>query len=561
MTGKRSRRRKTTSGRSQSPPARDERTVPTATDAVATKPGQPASVRALFAPFTRWHVLALTAILLLGLALRWPGVHTGLPYQLHPDESVWFLAAAHISHGGEINAALAETSPVYKIAYSYPPLQIRFLALQRWLLETIWGPDLPSATFFVVGRSLNVLLNLVGIILVCLIAALLSDPLAGLLAAAFLAVNPAFIAHSYYAIADTPVMTLVMLCVLLSLLAALFPRRWYALAGVVVGLLAVATKYNVFVVVLLPLYVMVRYLYREPRQLARNLIPAALLIGGAFWLLAARYHMFDIVNAPYSPTGSIFQKSNIFSLVSAGPNLAVVVPAIGGALTLGIITGGLILLAADARLKARVWWEGLGALVAFGALFFIVMSLFAFSGLRHFVPLIAALAAVWAVTLWAIVRFCADRIPALRRWTVAVACGVGVLLLLPGLLDAAHQATVVARKDTRAITADWFIAHVPEGGLIVVEYDAVEFLPDYGGYPGPQVFQPAVVESIVRIPIEEYRKAGVRYLVADERAEAKGGYFAFPDDPDFNAHVELVLDIPNEGRPGPARRIFAIKDE
>jgi len=34
-----------------------------------------------------------------------------------------------------------------------------------------------------------------------------------------------------------------------------------------------------------------------------------------------------------------------------------------------------------------------------------------------------------------------------------------------------------------------------------------------------------------------------------------------PDDPDFNAHVELVLDIPNEGRPGPARRIFAIKDE
>lgn len=488
-------------------------------------------------------------------------MHTGLPYQLHPDESVWFLAAEQISHGGEISAALAETSSVYKIAYSYPPLQIRFLAWQRWLLEKVWGPDLPSPTFFVVARSLNVVVDLIGVILVCLITSLLADPLAGLLAAAFLAVNPTFIAHSYYAIADTPVMTLVMLCVLLSLLAARFPRRWYALAGLVVGLLAVATKYNVFVVVLLPLYVMLRYLYRDLCQLARNLIPAALLICGAFWLLAARYHMFDIVNAPYSPTGSIFQKSNIFSLVSAGPNLAVVVPAAGGLITLGIVTGGLVLIAADERLKASVWWEGVGTLITFGFLFFVVMSLFEFSGIRHFVPLIATVAAVWAAALWSIVRFCADRLPALSRWTAAVVSLACVLLLLPSLRDALHEATVVSRRDTRAITADWFIANVPEGGTIAVEYDAVEFLPDYGGYPGPQVFQPAVVESIVRIPVEEYRQAGVRYLVADERAASKGGYFASPDNPDFNAGVEMVLDVPNEGRPGPARRIFAIKDE
>ncbi|MDH7474566.1 MAG: glycosyltransferase family 39 protein [Anaerolineae bacterium] len=356
------------------------------------------------------------------------------------------------------------------------------------------------------------MLNLLGIVLVCLVATLLADPLAGLLAAAFLAVNPTFIAHSYYAIADTPVMTLVMLCVLLSLLAARFPRRWYALAGVVVGLLAVATKYNVFVVVLLPLYVMGRYLYRDLRQLARNLIPAALLIGGTFWLLATRYHMFDIVNAPYSPTGSLFQKSNVFSLVSAGPNLAAVVPATGGLITLGIVAGGLVLLAADERLKARVWWEGIGMLIAFGFLFFVIMSLFEFSGVRHFVPLIAAMAAVWAVALRSIIQFCADRVPALPRWTAAIAGLACVLLLLPGFLDALHEARVISRKDTRAITADWFIANVPEGGIIAVEYDAVEFLPDYGGYPGPQVFQPAVVESILHIPIAEYRQACVTWL-------------------------------------------------
>lgn len=553
MSKKRAHRKKSVSQHPQAV------SVPTGVGSAASD--QPTSVRALFASCTQWHVLVLVVILLLGLALRWSGVHTGLPYQLHPDESVWFLAAAHISHGGEINAALAEASPVYKIAYSYPPLQIRFLAWQRWLLETIWGPDLPSATFFVVGRSLTVLLNLVGIALVCLVTTLLADPLAGLLAAAFLAVNPTFIAHSYYAIADTPVMTLVMLCVLLSLLAARFPRHWYALAGVIVGLLAVATKYNVFVVVLLPLYVMGRYLYHDFRQLARNLIPAALLIGGASWLLAARYHMFDIVNVPYSPTGSIFQKSNIFSLVSAGPNLAAIVPAVGGPLTMGIIIGGLVLLAADTRLRAGIWWESIGVLVAFVVVFFIIMSLFEFSGIRHFLPLIAMMAAVWAATLWSIVRFCADRVAVLSRRTAAVAGLACVLLLLPGLRDALREARVISRKDTRAITADWFIANVPEGGIIAVEYDAVEFLPDYGGYPGPQVFQPAVVESIVRIPIGEYRKAGVRYLVADERAVSKGGYFAFPDDPDFNAQVELVLDIPNEGRPGPARRIFAIKDE
>ncbi|MDY7041085.1 MAG: glycosyltransferase family 39 protein [Chloroflexota bacterium] len=553
MTKKRSRRKKPVSQHPQSP-------VPKAATSEA-EPEQPTSVRALFSALTRWHGLALVAILLLGLALRLPGVNADLPYQLHPDESVWFLAATQISHGVEINAELAEAYSVYKIAYSYPPVQIRFLALQRWLLEAIWGPDLASATFFAVGRSLNVILSLVGIILVFLIATLLSNPVAGLLAAAFLAVNPTFIGHSYYAIADTPVMTLSMLCVLLSLLAARFPRRWYAWGGLVVGLLAVATKYNVFVVVLLPLYVMIRYLYRELRRLAWNLIPAALCIGGTFWLLATRYHMFDIVNVPYSPTGSLFEKSNIFSLVSAGPNLEVLVPAIGGPLTLGIIVVGLVLLAADAQLKIHVWWEGVGMLVAYGVLFFLVMALFVFSGIRHFVPLIASLAAVWAVALWSIVRFCADRVPALSRWMAAVAGLACLLLLVPGFLEASKQATVVARKDTRAVTADWFIANVPEGGIVVVEYDAVEFLPDYGGYPGPQVFQPVVAESIVRIPVGEYRKAGVRYLVADERAASKGGYFAFSNNPDFNAHFELVLDIPNEGRPGPARRIFEIKDE
>lgn len=497
-------------------------------------------------------------LLLVSLLLRFPGIVWGLPYQLHPDESVWFLSAWQIATYGSITEEMAAASSVSKIGYSYPPLQIRFMVLQRKIIEALQGPDTPQQAYFRVARTFNVLEGVLNVALVFAIATLLANPTAGLLAALFLATNPFSAEHAHIATADTQVTSLALLALLTSLLALRMKRPWLAQLGLAFSLLAVMAKYNIVPIVGVPLYVLVRLTYRDRKSLIQHAALALLLVGGSFWLLATRYHMFDIVNAPYSPTGSMLEKQNRLSFPSLQQNAQVVVEGLGGYFPLFVILAGLIVLAANPQLSQEKMFVGLFLVLAFAVAFLLVMSLFTFSGIRHFVPMVACLSVLWGIGLSALVRLLLRGLPGLRIDFSVAAVIVAVLLVVPYGLQAVAHLQEVTQKDTRAITADWFIANAPDSAGIAVEYDAVEFMPEYGGFPGPKHFQPVVVQSLFQHPLEQYRQAGIRYLVADERARGNGGYFSDPDNSAFTAGVRMVLDIPNSHNPGPRRIVFEL---
>jgi tetratricopeptide (TPR) repeat protein len=95
--------------------------------------------------------------------------------------------------------------------------------------------------------------------------------------------------------------------------------------------------------------------------------------------------------------------------------------------------------------------------------------------------------------------------------------------------------------------------------VVAVEYDAVELLPEYGGFPGPKRFQPLVLNSLFQVSLQEYHRTGVLYLVADSRAKEGGGFFSDPNNSDFLNGVTVVQSFSGQEYAGPDRIIFELK--
>jgi hypothetical protein len=78
-------------------------------------------------------------------------------------------------------------------------------------------------------------------------------------------------------------------------------------------------------------------------------------------------------------------------------------------------------------------------------------------------PFVCLLAAICAVTL---VTAATRRAPGLRPMLAAL---VAVGLCGQGLVYSVHEGRVLSREDTRGLTRDWLVEHVPAGTRIVVE--------------------------------------------------------------------------------------------
>jgi 4-amino-4-deoxy-L-arabinose transferase-like glycosyltransferase len=473
-------------------------------------------------------------VLLVAAALRLPGIRFGLPAQLHPDEPFLFASARQLRSGGAIT---------HRIGASYPPLYVRLLAVQQSLAAAIAGAEPRDPTLFVLGRGLTLLLSLIGVGLGYALARDLAGAAAGLWAAALLAVNPVLVEHARYMTVDTGVTVLVLATFLLALRGLDRPGP-SSVAAFLVGLLAVATKYNAVLVLLVPLYVQVRGCGANRRCLARQLAlsgAAALLV---FWLLATRYQMFQSLHVPYTISGRFLEKEHAFALLSLGDNVRALLFGAAGALP--AIAAGLLV---SPRLPASLY-QKLGLVAAWLAAYILLMSLFPFAGVRQLLPGIA-LASVVAGVLVSAGLAGASRTGTARWRDPLLTAGAVVVLLLPPAARAAAAARILMRDDTRLQTVDWFRRHAVPGSVVLVEYDAVEFLTGDDGRPLP--FRPVVVPSLRDLDAASRQAGEARYLVADGRA--RGGYFDGPRGP-LRGFV-LQAALPSHGRPGPERAIFA----
>src|SRR5204862_6951446 len=93
--------------------------------------------------------------------------------------------------------------------------------------------------------------------------------------------------------------------------------------------------------------------------------------------------------------------------------------------------------------------------------------------LMPIMPILCLLAALFVLELAGALRGVAQRhvrSAPLRRlaWSLAGACLAGALLL-QGLVHSVHGGLVLSRTDTRTLTREWMLAHIPARSPIVVE--------------------------------------------------------------------------------------------
>jgi Dolichyl-phosphate-mannose-protein mannosyltransferase len=416
------------------------------------------------------------------LALRLWGIAQGLPYAYNSDENAHFAprAVRMFEHG---------LNPEY---FANPPA---FTYLLHALYAVWFGGGagarqafaLHPTEVFVLARVAAALLGTAAVWLLYLVGARLFGRGVGLLAAALLAVAflPVFYAH--LALNDVPTLAPLTLS-LLGTAGVLRKgrRRDYLLAGVGLGV-GCATKYTAGIV-LLPLLAAAGAQYLERAPGAGRRVAGGLLLAGAAalagFLLANPYAAIDFtrfhaeLNHQSQLSGEAQGKLGaghtggvryyLWSL-TWGLGWVPALAALGGALTVW-------------RRDRRLGW----LLVPAPLLFLAFMGLqgrYFGRWLLPIFPIVCLLAAYFALALVTPVVNRAQRRQDRRieertggreegrgpRLGIALTVLAIVALCAQGLVYSVHSDRVLSRADTRTLTREWMVAHIPAGARIVAE--------------------------------------------------------------------------------------------
>lgn len=415
----------------------------------------------------RW--LAPAALLAGALGLRLWGIAQGLPYAYNSDENAHFAPKAIAMFSGGLN-------PHY---FANPPA---FTYLLHGLYAVWFGGGAAArhaltahpTEVFLLGRIVAALLGTVAVWLLYLTGARLFGRAVGLLAGALEAVAflPVFYAH--LALNDVPTLAPLTLSLLgASGVLRKGRKRDYALAGIGLGL-GCASKYTAGIVVA-PLLAAAACQYLDaPRERAR--VAGGLALAGALalasFLIANPYALLDLnafraeLNHQSQLSGEAQGKLGagheggvryyLWSL-TWGLGWLPALAAFGGALSIW-------------RHERRLGW----LLVPAPLLFLAFMGLqgrYFGRWLLPIFPIVCLLAAFFAVQVaeWLSTRG-KDRFWGRGRGPrIAVLTLAAVALCAQGLVYSVHSDLVLSRADTRTLTREWMVAHIPAGTKIVAE--------------------------------------------------------------------------------------------
>jgi hypothetical protein len=412
-------------------------------------------------PRRQWHIPALCGLLVLTLVLRLWGIKQGLPYSYNVDEATHFVPRAVSFFSQDLNPHYFLNPP----AYSY----LLHIVFELWFgsADAVTRAYTTNPTeVYVVARVLAAVLGTLSVLFTYLAATRFFNRTVGLLAAAIFGLSFLPIFYSHLALNDVP--TLAPVALSLFGAAGVMRRgrlRDYLIAGAGVGL-AAATKYTggITLACLLAAFVCDGAggeFWGATRRLA-----AALAIGLLAFVLANPYAVLDFhaftsgVSAQASLAAGedpvklgTTQGSGITYYIwtfSWGFGLAPALAAIGGA--------GLLLV----RRRLAMALVLLPGPIAF-LIFMGDQQRFFGRWLMPIFPILAIIGAYGAVEL---VRWLArvKRIPASLAGAVAAA-----LLLTQGLVSVLHNDAVLSRPDTRNLTRNWMVGHVPAGAKVVIE--------------------------------------------------------------------------------------------
>lgn len=482
-----------------------------------------------------WPV-ALGAVTLVGVALRWYGLDFGLPYVPHPDEPAVVNIAQRMLVTGDLDPH----------RFVYPSFFINLQAL-TYVGQLLWGfargeygavRDLPASTdvittapgIFLWGRTLTVLLASGAIVAIYGAGKLLYGRRTGLLAALLLAFAPATIADAHLITVDVPAASFTALAFywIIALYRAPLTERkelpWWPVirAGIGVGL-ATATKYNAVIVVAPLLLVPVLRGGRAPWRVW-------LLAGASSVLTFLATTPFALRDLPvflddtagvithYKFTGHPgFEGANNWLYYTTYLWQTAPVP-------FGLALGGLLVMAFRHR--------GSDLLVLpFPLLYFGGMSGLRVNFTRNLLPLDPFLALAGAVMLLELARCAAASVARVRRWRLPLrrfnlaASSLLTLVMLPVALvqpawTAARLDLLRATPDSRVVAFRWMQTNLSAQSLWLVQ------LPPQQVFRQSNAVSSADLGPISRQPPEWYPAHGFSYLLLN-----RGDYGPFIDDP------------------------------
>ena len=466
----------------------------------------------------RWTWAGLAVVLAGGLGLRVWGIEQGLPYPYNADEADHFVPhAIEMFEKHTLNPHYFANPPAYTylLHYLYAIAYGGAAGVQHALA-------MHPGEVYTLGRATAAVLGTLALWLLYLTGSRLAGRGVGLLAAAIEAVAflPVFYAH--LALNDVPTLAPLTLCLLGTAGVLRNGRlREYLIAGIGLGL-ACATKYTAGIV-LLPLLAAVAARYLDTSiELRSSARAAARVLAGLALAGLAAIAAFLIAN-PYAALDyTAFHNELVHqSTLSAEAQGKLGAPKGGGLeYYLWTLTWGLGWAPALAALGGAlsVWgrervlgWVLVPAPIVYLA-FMGAEGRYFGRWLLPIFPILCLLAAMFALQLVDRIARRADRcargrdsgvsgdlghpstgssIPAglraaapsrrlrpkpgdTRLWgaspfRLALTTVLVAVLLAQGLVYSIHSGKTLARADTRNLTREWMVAHIPPGAKIVAE--------------------------------------------------------------------------------------------
>lgn len=504
-------------------------------------------------------VAALGVILIVGGLLRWLGLRWGDPYVYHPDE--WMIARHAM--------AMVATSDWNLHAFPYPSLlfevQAGLVALmhgagfshlafgQPWLYE---GEFLPAQfPYILAGRRLVALTGIATILVVFETGRRLVGLAGGLAAAAIIAVLPLAVEHAHYLTTDVPVAFLCAVCALATMIAVQSRRmRWWILAGLAAGR-AGSTKWNGLLVVGVPVLAYVLARLGEPPSRSGILGRESAVALGTI-LVAAAVGLIVATPAIVLASNEVVEGLSFVARVYAVPDPRQTEGTV--AFLLGALVRGFGLLLAWCLIGTvvvvhRAWSDprmrGAVAIPAFIVAYLVVASLPPRHYERNLLPIVPYLAISGGIATAALL----DRARTGLAWGTTrprLAAGLVAICFAACLVPAASASfeitNALRQPETRLIARAWMLDHVPERTMIAREVYTPQF--------DPSEFRLAGSYFLFQHTLEEYRAAGVRYVIASSRTF--GRFVDMPAATEESAFYRALFALPEVFRvdPGPGRR-------
>jgi hypothetical protein len=387
----------------------------------------------------------LGLILLLATVLRLWSIDHGLPYSYNLDERAHFVPHAVAMTSGDLNPGYFINPPLLTYLLAAYLSVIHLGGVEQWFASD------PTAVF-TAARIVSVVFGVATVAATYAAGRAWFGRTAGLVAATIIAVAFLPVFYSRLALNDGPGMLPCALTLWCSAIVLRTGSRKALLAGGAAVGAAASFKYSNGAIVV----ALIAAAFLSPltaRQALKGLVFAGLIA------LA-----FVIVTNPYlfPDWGGFTHDLDRQRKFASGPPL-LGQPERNGWLyyvtssrwALGILPavlafiGGVALLAKDKRREAIV----LGSVVV---LYYLYMGSQSRFYARWMLPLYPALAILAAY--------------ALIQVRNKVVFGVlTALMLIPSTYTTVRNATVMGREDTRTITRDWLMAHVPQGTKVVFE--------------------------------------------------------------------------------------------